>query len=50
MFFHFLIRDQSYTHREVFKGSAEEIILQAIDRIAQLVQQYTTQQLQPSDA
>ena len=48
MFFHFLIRDQSYTHREVFKGTAEEVILQAIDRIAQLVQQYTTQQLQHS--
>ena len=50
MFFHFLIRDQSYTHREVFKGTTEEVILQAIDRIAQLVQQYTTQQLQHSGA
>lgn len=49
MFFHFLIHDQSYRHREVFKGSAEEIILQAIDRIAQLIQQYVRQQLQVSN-
>lgn len=40
MFFHFIIAEQSYTHREVFEGSAEEIILQAIDRIAQLIMQY----------
>ncbi|XID74909.1 CinA family protein [Alkanindiges sp. WGS2144] len=43
MFFHFIIHGQSYTHREVFKGAAEEIILQAIDRIAQLVIQYLKQ-------
>lgn len=44
MFFHIIIREQSYNHREVFQGSAEEIILQAIDRIAQLVMQYLKQQ------
>ena len=43
MFFHFIIQDQSHTHREVFTGSAEEIILQAIDRIAQLTMQFINQ-------
>ena len=44
MFFHFIIRAQSYKHREVFQGTAEEIILQAIDRVAQLVIEYLNQQ------
>lgn len=43
MFFHIVINQQSYTHREVFKGTAEEVILQAIERIAQLVTQYLKQ-------
>lgn len=44
MFFHMIIREQVYTHREVFQGDPEEIVLQAIDRIAQLIMQYVNQQ------
>ena len=43
MFFHMIIREQVYTHREVFQGKPEEIVLQAIDRIAQLIMQYVNQ-------
>ena len=43
MFFHIMIKEQSYTHREVFKGNPEEIMLQAIERIAQLIMQYLKQ-------
>lgn len=43
MFFHMIIKKQVYTHREVFQGKPEEIVLQAIDRIAQLIMQYVNQ-------
>lgn len=32
-----------YTHRKVFQGDPQEIVLQAIDRIAQLIMQYVNQ-------
>lgn len=44
MFFHLIIREQSYNHREVFQGTAEEVILQAIDRVAQLIIEHLNQQ------
>lgn len=40
MFFHFIIQGQHHSHREVFHGTAEQMILQAIDRVAQLIIQY----------
>ena len=40
MFFHFIIQGQHHSHREVFHGTAEQMILQAIDRVAQLIVQY----------
>lgn len=43
MFFHMIIKKQVYTHREVVQGKPEEIVLQAIDRIAQLIMQYVNQ-------
>ncbi len=43
MFFHFIIQGQSYRHQQVFTGTAEEIISQAITRVAQLIMQYLKQ-------
>ena len=40
MFFHFIIQGKHYSHREVFKGTAEQMVLQAIDRVAQLIIEY----------
>jgi nicotinamide-nucleotide amidase len=37
MFIHALIKGKAITAREVYQGSAEEVILQAIDRVAQLI-------------
>lgn len=37
MFIHAIIKGKSIPIREVFEGSAEEIVLQTIDRIAQLL-------------
>ena len=37
MFIHTIIKGKSMPLREVFKGSAEEVVLQTIDRIAQLL-------------
>ena len=37
MFIHAIIKGQSIPVREVFKGSAEEIVMQTIDRVAQLI-------------
>ncbi len=43
MFFHFIIQGQSYRHRQVFAGTAEEMISQAVDCVAQLLMQYIKQ-------
>lgn len=43
MFFHFIIQGQSYQHQQVFTGTAENIIAQAIERVAQLIMQYLNQ-------
>lgn len=37
MFIHALIKGKSIPIREVFKGNAEEIVLQTINRVAQLI-------------
>jgi nicotinamide-nucleotide amidase len=37
MFIHAIIKGKHIALREVFKGSAEEIVLQTIDRVAQLI-------------
>jgi nicotinamide-nucleotide amidase len=37
MFIHAIIKGKHIGVREVFKGSAEEIVLQTIDRVAQLI-------------
>jgi nicotinamide-nucleotide amidase len=37
MFIHALIKGKAIPIREVFKGSAEEIVLQTIDRVARLI-------------
>lgn len=37
MFIHALIKGKAIPIREVFKGNAEEIVLQTIDRVAQLI-------------
>jgi nicotinamide-nucleotide amidase len=37
MFIHALIKDRSVPVREVFKGSPEEIVVQTVDRFAQLL-------------
>jgi nicotinamide-nucleotide amidase len=37
MFIHAVIKGKSVAIREVFKGDAEEIVLQTIDRVAQLI-------------
>ena len=40
MFFHLIIQGRHYSHQAVFNGSAENLILQAIDRVAVLIMQY----------
>lgn len=37
MFFHIITPEDKIMHREVFKGTPEEIVLQAIDKTAQLI-------------
>lgn len=37
MFFHIITPNDKISHRKVFKGTPEEIVLQAIDKIAQLI-------------
>jgi len=37
IFFYIITPDKKINHREVFKGSPEEIILQAIDKTAELI-------------
>lgn len=37
MFIHALIKGKSIPIREVFKGSAEEVVMKTIDRVAQLI-------------
>ncbi|GGB77641.1 CinA family protein [Dyadobacter sediminis] len=39
IFLHAFIQDRSIAVREVFKGEPEEIVLQAIDRVAELIMQ-----------
>lgn len=40
MFFHLIIQGRHYSHQAVFNGSAENLILQAIDQVAVLIMQY----------
>lgn len=37
MFLHIIIQDSEVTYREVFKGTVSEIILQTIDRTAEII-------------
>lgn len=37
MFIHAIIKDKSIPIREAFKGSAEEIVMKTVDRVAQLI-------------